>query len=223
MSSLPGRVLALSAVLAGLAAGAAPAPALAQNNVAQNNGAQSSRVSGSYQSTCYNDFVVNGTLAATCRRDGGGVNDATLYHVEDCVGDIANHDGQLTCDKRSHGSSAVAAGAVVGALIGLAIAAGANGKSNGSSGAGANTTQSVTAPVTTQTQGGFHTSGTRDCGVGVPLYIAFRMGGDPNALWPIILDKDSSIDVQLPPGTTEAANCGAPPGPTANWVYPKVH
>ncbi len=226
---MPGHSLALAAILAGLAAGAAPAPALAQINAP----------AGSYRDTCFNAMLVTGapiapTLAATCRRADGGTRDSILPDVASCVGDIADHDGRLYCDRRSHGSngsagssasSAAAAGAVVGALIGLAIAAGAssNGNSGGNSRVSSNNTVSTPPPVTTRTQGGYHTSGAGSCGVGVPNYLAFRLGGDPNNLWPIIVDKGTRVDILVPQGTTEASHCGSPPGPADEWVYPSVH
>ncbi len=209
VSQKTGHGLAMVALVTSLFTGAAPTPAFAQNDPAP----------VTYHNTCLNAQVSGGTLYATCpRSDGTRYGDTKLDNFSDCLGDIANHDGQLYCEKLSHNSGAVAAGAVVGALIGLAIAAGASSKSNSG-----NNVVSAPMAATTQTQRGYHTSSADNCGPGVPIYLAFRMGGDPNNLWPVIVDKGSKVDFQLPQGTTQSVHCGTPPGPADAWVYPTVH
>ena len=52
---------------------------------------------GSYLSTCGNVDLRGNTLAATCRRAGGGQLRTALVGVSQCAGDIGNNNGVLQC------------------------------------------------------------------------------------------------------------------------------
>lgn len=56
--------------------------------------------SGSYRQTCANIQVRNGTLFANCQDTDGRWRSTVLPYVDDCVGDVANIDGQLRCNRR---------------------------------------------------------------------------------------------------------------------------
>jgi len=56
---------------------------------------------GSYLRTCRDARVDRGILVAVCRKLDGRMQPAALADVANCVGDIANSDGELNCNRRS--------------------------------------------------------------------------------------------------------------------------
>jgi hypothetical protein len=59
--------------------------------------------SGSYQQTCTDISVVNGsTLAARCQDVSGGWRSTRLTNFQDCSGEIVNDNGQLRCSKNGY-------------------------------------------------------------------------------------------------------------------------
>ena len=54
-------------------------------------------VSHSFEGSCWNIMWSGGDLCATCKKIDGGENWSCLADVDNCPGDIANHDGQLSC------------------------------------------------------------------------------------------------------------------------------
>jgi len=56
--------------------------------------------SGSYQQTCTDINVVNGsTLAARCQDTNGNWQSTRLTNIQDCTGEIVNDNGSLRCGK----------------------------------------------------------------------------------------------------------------------------
>ena len=55
--------------------------------------------SGSYQQTCNNMQVNDSSLNASCRRQDGVWQSTTLANFDRCIGDIANLNGMLRCNK----------------------------------------------------------------------------------------------------------------------------
>jgi hypothetical protein len=80
--------LGLLGAAAALAFGAFAGPAMAQPVP-----------SGSYQNTCDNESVSGGTLRARCETADGDSIFSRLDNFDDCVGDISNDDGRLTCTR----------------------------------------------------------------------------------------------------------------------------
>lgn len=78
--------LGLLCAAAALAFGAFAGPAMAQPVP-----------SGSYQNTCDNESVSGDTLRARCETADGDSIFSRLDNFNDCVGDISNDDGRLTC------------------------------------------------------------------------------------------------------------------------------
>jgi hypothetical protein len=62
---------------------------------------------GSYLRTCAHVAIYGDRLTADCRRMDGSWGRTALRHVDRCVGDIGNMDGQLACNRadQSYGSS----------------------------------------------------------------------------------------------------------------------
>jgi len=59
---------------------------------------------GSYQQTCTDINVVNGsTLAARCQDTSGNWQSTRLTNVQDCTGEIVNDNGSLRCGKGRNG------------------------------------------------------------------------------------------------------------------------
>jgi hypothetical protein len=54
---------------------------------------------GSYAATCTGVTIVGTTLQAACRRIDGQVQQTFLVDVDQCVGDIGNLNGILTCNR----------------------------------------------------------------------------------------------------------------------------
>jgi hypothetical protein len=54
---------------------------------------------GSYQQSCRDVWIDNGTLHASCRNRGGAWITSDLPNVSQCRGDIQNQDGQLRCNR----------------------------------------------------------------------------------------------------------------------------
>ena len=60
--------------------------------------------SGSYQQTCTDINVVNGsTLAARCQDTSGSWRSTRITNVQDCSGEIVNDNGSLRCSKGGNG------------------------------------------------------------------------------------------------------------------------
>ena len=53
---------------------------------------------GSYQQSCRDFRMQDGTLNAVCRRANGRGDQLTALNVTHCVGDIGNNNGQLVCN-----------------------------------------------------------------------------------------------------------------------------
>jgi hypothetical protein len=53
---------------------------------------------GTYQSSCQNLNVKNGTLYAACRPMSGGLVNTWLHNYVNCSGNISNQDGDLRCN-----------------------------------------------------------------------------------------------------------------------------
>src|SRR5262249_57252046 len=61
-------------------------------------GVAQSLPSGSYQQTCTDINVVNGsTLAARCQDTNGNWQSTRLTNIQDCTGEIVNDNGSLRC------------------------------------------------------------------------------------------------------------------------------
>jgi hypothetical protein len=59
---------------------------------------------GSYQQTCTDINVVNGsTLAARCQDTSGNWRSTRLTNIQDCSGEIVNDNGSLRCGKNGNG------------------------------------------------------------------------------------------------------------------------
>lgn len=84
--------LGLLGAAAALALGAFAGPAMAQPVP-----------SGSYQNTCDNESVRGDTLSARCETQDGDSMYSRLDNFDDCVGDISNDDGRLTCAMDDNG------------------------------------------------------------------------------------------------------------------------
>jgi major membrane immunogen (membrane-anchored lipoprotein) len=52
---------------------------------------------GDYQKTCQNIYINNGDLVASCQKSDGSWKDTRLKNVNNCGGQIVNHDGNLRC------------------------------------------------------------------------------------------------------------------------------
>lgn len=57
--------------------------------------------SGTYQQSCKDESVVDGTLLGLCRTASGDWRPTSLPNVMNCKSDIANVDGKLQCRKRT--------------------------------------------------------------------------------------------------------------------------
>lgn len=56
---------------------------------------------GSYQQTCRDVRIRGNTLNARCQTSAGGWTRTSLYGADQCVGDVTNIEGQLTCNRYS--------------------------------------------------------------------------------------------------------------------------
>ncbi|MFM9863299.1 MAG: CVNH domain-containing protein [Micropepsaceae bacterium] len=54
---------------------------------------------GSYQNSCDNESIYGDTLRARCETEDGDFTNSRLDNFDDCVGDISNIDGRLTCTR----------------------------------------------------------------------------------------------------------------------------
>ena len=83
------------------------APSQTQSFEASGNqmGTQAQAPQGSYRSSCNDVRVQNGTLVAFCRKPDGTWQTSAIGPVNQCVGDIQNVDGRLTCNEAGTGSS----------------------------------------------------------------------------------------------------------------------
>ena len=54
---------------------------------------------GSYKQSCANPSVSGTTLGATCASGEGSQIYSELHNIDQCLGDIANYNGVLTCQK----------------------------------------------------------------------------------------------------------------------------
>jgi major membrane immunogen (membrane-anchored lipoprotein) len=52
---------------------------------------------GDYQKTCQNIYIDGSDLVASCQKSDGTWKDTRLKNVNDCGGQIVNHDGNLRC------------------------------------------------------------------------------------------------------------------------------
>jgi len=52
---------------------------------------------GDYQKTCQNIYIDGSDLVASCQKSDGSWRDTRLKNVNDCGGQIVNHDGNLRC------------------------------------------------------------------------------------------------------------------------------
>jgi len=52
---------------------------------------------GDYQKTCQNIYIDGGDLVASCQKSDGSWRNTRLKNVNDCGGQIINHDGNLRC------------------------------------------------------------------------------------------------------------------------------
>jgi len=60
---------------------------------------------GSFQSTCRDARMAGQTLIAFCRKDDGSWQTSAIGPANQCVGDLQNVNGQLTCNETGYGSS----------------------------------------------------------------------------------------------------------------------
>lgn len=58
---------------------------------------------GSYQSSCEDVTVTGDTLRARCETENGDFNNTRLNDIGECVGDITNDDGSLSCVRGDDG------------------------------------------------------------------------------------------------------------------------
>ena len=54
---------------------------------------------GSYTQSCRDLFMSGTTLSASCQTESGAWTETQLHGTDQCVGDIANYNGVLECDK----------------------------------------------------------------------------------------------------------------------------
>jgi hypothetical protein len=66
---------------------------------------------GSFQSTCRDARLADQTLIAFCQKGDGTWQTSATGPVSQCVGDVQNVNGQLTCNETGYGSSNPPAGA----------------------------------------------------------------------------------------------------------------
>ena len=68
-------------------------------------GTQAQAPQGSYRSSCNDVRMQNGTLIAFCPKPDGTWQTNAIGPVNQCVGDIQNVNGRLTCNEAGTGSS----------------------------------------------------------------------------------------------------------------------
>jgi hypothetical protein len=68
-------------------------------------GTQGQLPQGSYRSSCNDVRIQNDTLIAFCRKPDGTWQTSAIGPVNQCVGDVQNVNGQLTCNEAGVGSS----------------------------------------------------------------------------------------------------------------------
>jgi hypothetical protein len=66
---------------------------------------QSQLPQGSFQSTCRDARMANQTLIAFCQKSDGSWQTSAIGPVSQCVGDLQNVNGRLTCNETGYGSS----------------------------------------------------------------------------------------------------------------------
>jgi hypothetical protein len=81
-------------------------PAQTQSNATGSQmGAQAQAPQGSFRSSCNDLRMQNDTLVAFCRKPDGTWQTSAIGPVNQCLGDIQNVNGQLTCNETGVGSS----------------------------------------------------------------------------------------------------------------------
>jgi hypothetical protein len=81
-------------------------PMQTQSNAAGSQmGSQNQPPQGSFRSSCNDVRMQNDTLIAFCKKPDGTWQTSAIGPVNQCLGDIQNINGQLTCNEAGVGSS----------------------------------------------------------------------------------------------------------------------
>jgi hypothetical protein len=71
----------------------------------QQTGAQGQLPQGSFRSSCNDARMAGQTLIAFCQKSDGTWQTSAIGPANQCVGDIQNVNGQLSCNETGYGSS----------------------------------------------------------------------------------------------------------------------